>query len=357
MPPTTPFNCPYCHRRLQLPEEIRPGTKTRCPHADCRRVFAYSPTETGSAEEIPIGDGLRVDLMKELIADEERAATVVTNRELRGRNGGVPDEPVPAGSAAPGQPLPRSFRSGKARQPVPGHPLAPASERSKETLIGGKGVRFDEPRKYMGVLIGFLILASGYGCILAFNAFWTYYNNAADHRAKEIEKLAKDADLAKKRKFEDAKKKFESAARGGEATKKPNQAVPAPKPSAPAVPVNTANLDVSVVSARIGPFFEGSQQDFLRVTLRITNTSKVAARKAAWPGPQITATLRDSSFNHYKVVQPPAQDTTIAGGQWIEDMMVFDRTVRGAELTLDLTIPDGLGNKKQQIKILPKDVQ
>jgi len=342
---------------LQLPEEIRPLTKTRCPHADCRRVFAYSPTETGSAEEIPIDDGLQVDLMKELIAEEESAATVVTNRELRGHNGGVPDEPVPAGPAAPGQPLPRSFRSRKTRQPVPGHPLAQASERSKEKLVGGKGVRFDEPRKYMGVLIGFLILAAGYGCILAFHAFWTYYSNTADHRAKNIEKLAKDAELAKKRKFEDAKKRLESAALGDEATKKPNQAVPAPKQSAPPVPVNTANLDVSVVSARIGLFFQGSQQDFLKVTLRITNTSRVAAHKAAWPGPQITATLRDSSFNHYKVVQPPAQDTTIASGQSIEDIMVFERTVPGAELTLGLTIPDGFGKKTQQIKILPENVQ
>jgi len=114
---------------------------------------------------------------------------------------------------------------------------------------------------------------------------------------------------------------------------------------------------VSLVSARLGPIFQGNQQDFLQVTLRITNKSKVAAHKAAWPGPKVTATLRDSSFNHYKAVQLPAQDTTIASGQSIEDIVVFERTVPGADLTLDLTIPEGLGKKTQQIKIRPQDVR
>ncbi len=356
MPHNTSFNCPYCQRRLQLPEEIRPGTRTRCPHADCRRIFAYSPAEPGAVDEIPIDDGPPVDLMKELIEDEDRPPTVNTKTAARRGDGGLTSQPVPstptpaAPPAAPGQPLPRSFRSSKTRQPVAGHPLAQASERSKEVLIGGKAVRFEEPRKYLGAFIGFLILAGGYGCFWGLKAIVDYANNAGEIRAAALKKKFEEGEALKKQKLADAL---------GRAAAKPSpgRKVPAPKQPGLSPPVNTANLDVALVSARIGPFFQGNLQNFLKVTLRITNKSQVAAHKAAWPGPKVTATLRDSVFNLYKVVQLPAQDTTITSGHSIEDSLVFERTVPGAELTLSLTIPDRLGQKPQQIKIRPQDVQ
>jgi len=359
MPLTTSFNCPYCNRRLQLPEEIRPGTRTRCPHPDCRRVFACSPTETGSADEIPIDDGPQVDLMKELIEEDDRQPAVNTHSRARQGDGGLTNEPRPATStpAAPGPPLPRSFRSSKTRQPVPGHPLAQASERSKDKLIGGKGVRFDEPRKYLGALIGFLILAGGYGCFWGLSWVVHYMNKTSEIRAANLKQKFEEGEALKKQKLEDA-------IRRAEGKNSPNRDVSAPKQSAPSAPVNaasapvnTANLDVSLVSARLGPFYQGNLQEFLKVTLRITNTSKVAAHKAAWRGPKVTATLRDFSFNHYRLVQLPAQDTTIASGQSIEDILVFERTVPGAELTLDLTIPDGLGKRPHPINIRPQDIQ
>ncbi len=356
MPHDTSFNCPYCQRRLKLPEEIQPGTRTRCPHADCRRIFAYSPADTGLADEIPIDDGPPVNLMKELIEDEDRPPAVNANTAARRGDGGVTSQPVastptPAAMpAAPGQPLPRSFRSSKTRQPVAGHPLAQASELSKEVLIGGKAVRFEEPRKYLGALIGFLILAGGYGCFWGLKAIVDYANNAGEIRAAALKKKFEEGEALKKQKLADA-------LRRAAVKPSPKPEVPAHKQAGLSPPVNAANLDVTLVSARVGPFFQGSQQNFLKVTLRITNKSKVAVHKAAWPGPKITATLRDSFFNHYKVVQRPAQDTTIASGRSIEDILFFERTVPGADLTLTLTIPDRLGNKPQQIKIGPQDVK
>jgi len=356
MPHDTSFNCPYCQKRLQLPEGIAPGTRTRCPHAGCRRIFAYSPGDTGSSEEgeIPIDDSPPVDLMKELIEDVDRPPAVKTNSRARRGEGDpaghlVPSPSTPA-AAKPGQPLPRSFRSKKTRQPVPGHPLAQASERSKVVLIGGKGVRFDEPRKYMGVLIGFLILAAGYGCFWGLSWVVHYMNNTAEIRAANLKKQYEAGEALKKQKLEDLLRRA-----AGKTV--PDRDVPAQKQPAPSPAVNTANLDVALVSARLGPFYPGSQLDFLKVTLRITNKSQVAGYKAAWPGPKVTATLRDSSFNHYKLVQPPAQDKTIASGQSLEDILVFERTVPGAELTLNLTIPDRLGNTQQPIKIRSQDVQ
>jgi len=46
------------------------------------------------------------------------------------------------------------------------------TERSKDKLKGGKGVKLNEPRTHVGVLIGFLILAAGYDGFLALSAFW-----------------------------------------------------------------------------------------------------------------------------------------------------------------------------------------
>src|SRR5262249_43021881 len=48
--------------------------------------------------------------------------------------------------------------------PLSSLPPAPASSRSKELLIGGKPVRFDEPRKYTAVALIFGLMVVGYGC-------------------------------------------------------------------------------------------------------------------------------------------------------------------------------------------------
>ncbi|MGO9469883.1 MAG: hypothetical protein ACLQIB_45295 [Isosphaeraceae bacterium] len=352
MPHSTSFHCPYCKRRLQLPDEIRPGTRTRCPHADCRRIFAYSPAEPGPVDEIPIDDSPPVDLMKELIEDEDRPPAGKTTPAARRGDGGLTSPTVPATPTAPpvpvpaaaGQPLPRSFRSKKTRQPVAGHPLAQASERSKEVLVGGRGVRFDEPRKYTGVFIGFVVAAAGYGAFVFFKYFFDQIHNAEKIRAAAIAKVVDDAEVKRKQKAEKAIREFQ-------AKTAPQQKSLPRAGSTPTLPANTAALAVTLESARIGPYFPDNQQEFLIVTLRVANESKVENHTAAWPGPAVNVILRDAFLQQPRLVHKAFEDKKVSKGQPIQQVAVFERPPLGANLTLKVEIPEGLIKKNCTVEI------
>jgi hypothetical protein len=248
--------------------------------------------------------------------------------------------------------LPRLGRSGsgRSRQPVAGHPLAQASERAKRVLIGGKGVRFDDPRKYTGVFIGFLVLALGYGCFVGLKAFFHSIEGAGAKRAASLDKRIKDADEAKQKRFDGvlARTKSQQNPNAGSAA--------APEAVAP-VAASTAQLLIDIESVRQGQLFPPDQREFLEVNLRVKNESKVLTHKAAWSGPKVKATLRDVAFNHYQLLQPPAQDKMIASGESIRESIYFERVVPGNELTLDLMIPEGAMTAKKQFKIPPANIK
>jgi hypothetical protein len=286
--------------------------------------------------------------MADLLAEDD--GPVRTTPKAAGLSRAMADEDVAMRRPGQTSPLPRLFRSRVTQQPLPGHPLAQASERSKDRLMGGKGVRFDEPRKYMGVLIAFLVLAGGYAGFLGFSAFWNHYSNVAEHRAKTLEKQFKQAEAAKKKRFEDA-------VRAIEAKQAPKQDNSTAGKAGPAAGANTAHLAVAIESVRQGVLFPPDQREFCEVKLRITNESKVASYKAAWPGPNVQAMLRDAMLNRYQVLQPPARDATIASGESVQDTLYFERTVPGQTLTLELTIPQGTTTTKTKLQILPSQIQ
>jgi hypothetical protein len=382
MPNASVF-CPACKRTLKTAEEPPVGARIRCPYADCGTVFHYNPEAKRSAEEapastVPVGSGDQYDLMQDLLAEEQGVASAKRNLKAGGqRANGAGEAASRAGEAisrsgeaisrsgeaisrsgeAVSRPsdvmeLPRVGRSGSGsripRQPVAGHPLAQASARSKDALIGGKGVKFNEPRTYMGVFIGFLVLAAGYGAFLAFSTFFRYYNNTAQKRADDLAAKAKASDDAKRKRFDAAVAKVKAAQAAPAVTGAPAA------PAAPVAPTISTNLAVSVESVRQGAFFPPDAREFLEIKLRISNESKDANNAATWPGPQVTARLRDTGFVPYQLFQGLSQDTKIAGGQSIRETIYFERTVPGRELTLELTIP---GMPPQKLTIAPDAVQ
>jgi hypothetical protein len=342
-------------------EEPPPGAKLRCPYSDCGTVFRYTPGKSSPPPEAeggiaPPDDQGEYDLMNDLLAEDEGLAASAPGPQVRGQSGGGGAQRVAAQPQARAPALPRLGRPGagsrKIGQPVPGNPLAQASESSKNFLIGGKGVRFNEPRTYMAVLIGVVILAAGYGGFIAFGAFWKYYNNASKQRADDISKKVKAAEAAK----EDRRKAAMAKVRASEGA--PAPATPATSaPSAPIAPTaDTVGLAVAVESVRQGAFFPPDAREFLEVILKITNESKVAGHTATWSGPKVTARLRGTGFVPYQCLQGPSQDTKIASGQSISETIYFERTVPGHELTLELTIP-GIATPTKKFTIQPADVK
>jgi hypothetical protein len=106
-------------------------------------------------------------------------------------------------------------------------PKAPTSKRSKDRLVGGKPVRFNEPRQYTAVIIVVLLLALGYAGFVAFHQFWTYWDNAA----ARAEEARKDAALHKGR-----SKIWEEAAKKAKGKNTPKPAVWPPVMQQPDTP-------------------------------------------------------------------------------------------------------------------------
>ncbi len=344
MPPT-PFRCPKCTRPLKAPADLRPGARMRCPHDDCGSVFPYAPPEYGPADDaqVSLDEGTEYDVMMDLLAEDDAPPP----RQIKPKPGAtrnIPNalnEPLSSVPPAPESPLPRISRSRATRQPVAGHPLAHASERSKEKLIGGKGVRFEEPRKHTGVLLGFLVLAVGYGGFLVLKHFFDQINNAEKNRVAALKKMADDAEANRRQRAKKVIDEFQ--AKNAPQQKTTKTAAPPPTLLAPAI---TATLAVTLESAQIAPYFPNSQQEFLIVMLRVTNDAKVENHSATWPGPSVKVSLRDALFQQPALVQNAFEQKQIAKGQSILQRVVFQRPPKGSDLTLRLEIPEGALNKR-----------
>jgi hypothetical protein len=331
----------------------------RCPYGDCETVFHYNPAAAQTPVQegpAPPGDQAGYDLMTDLLTDDDEPAPVSRISEGPGHGRGVASGPLPAGAQA--QVLPRLGRSGKVRQPVAGNPLAQASERSKEKLIGGKGVRFNEPRTYTGILIGFLILCVGYGAFWTFKYFMDEANNAAKLRADEKAKQIADADVKKKQRMEELIKKVATNSQPVQpssalAARAPasSASASAASPPAPATTANATNLLIDLESAQLGSFRPGDPRQFLRIVLKVTNQSKVADHAATWPGTGVKLSLRDFAFQSPPLVENRFENKTLKAGEVIQQTVFFERPPLGADLTLELRVPDRLADKAYKVSI------
>jgi hypothetical protein len=147
MPLSTKLNCPSCGRPSQTTKAVSPGKKLRCPEGGF--VFQFRASKSDRVQETPAGS-IEPGPLRDLLADDGRATGVVRSGGAWKRDRGATNEPI-------------TLRS-ETHQPFSRNPLAPASERSKDRLIGGKPVRFTGPREFTAVVLMVAVMAVVYLC-------------------------------------------------------------------------------------------------------------------------------------------------------------------------------------------------
>src|SRR5262249_35858491 len=154
----------------QTAKVIRPGDKIPCDH--CKADIPVGRPRRDPVEEAHVAGAMEPDVLSELLAEEDSPGTV-TSKKARAAYRSVTNElpPPPSGTD----------------KPFVRNPMAPAGARSKDRLIGGKGVRFTGSREFMAVVI--IVAVAG----IAYLSFWGLHGvvkdteKAGDRFAKEKE--------------------------------------------------------------------------------------------------------------------------------------------------------------------------
>jgi hypothetical protein len=292
---------------------VSPVAKVRCRH--CKAVFPYRPSEDDSVDDIPYIEPAPPGLLRAIFTATDRSTPGDTCDEVRGRYSGVTNQ-----------------RLGS-RQVIVAHPLAPASERSKDRLIGGKPVPFTESRQFMAVVLIFLLLGIGYAGFVGLSMIVKYLDEVPRMKAANLKKrLDPKAGMAKK---------------ASSTTGKIQAPAPAPAPEpAPTItratapmPLRIDGVEVCVEDARVGKRDQIDKEERLVITVRITNLSPRNVKYRPWSEPANGLLLRELTPNmlRHALIGPPALDETVLKpGQAIYDYLVFEPTSPFFGLELDL---------------------
>ena len=135
MPLLTSLKCPDCGEITQTTKLVRPGDKIPCDH--CEADIPIGRPRRGSVEDAPVAGAMEPDVLRELLAAEESSPGGGTSKKAKTGYRSVTNEPLPPPTGND--------------QPLVRNPLAPAGARSKDRLIGGKGVRFTGVRGTFGI--------------------------------------------------------------------------------------------------------------------------------------------------------------------------------------------------------------
>jgi hypothetical protein len=303
MPLLTSLKCPDCGEITQTAQAVRPGDNVPCEH--CGQAIAIRPARREPVQEAAVGGSLEPDLLRELLAGEESPPGAATSNPAKRRYGGLTNQALSADTGTD--------------PPFVRNPLAPASARSKDQLIGGKGVRFIGPREFMAVVIFFGVAAVGNG------VFWGLHGVV-----KETEKAGD--------RFAEQKKKGYNPQLGPGAKKSAKGTVPAPAPSEgetrteAGTPQRIGVTEVSIVSAtRALPGANGPGGLTLR--LRITNHD---AKPITYYKKQLTLRDRGIPPKDHPLLEPPAENPKVLPGAPYDDVLMFGPTSMMSILDLDL---------------------
>ena len=206
-------------------------------------------------------------------------------------------------------------------QPFVRNPWTPASARSKDRLIGGKGVIFPGPRKFMAVVILFGVAALGYGVIVGLHALYKNIDETGKRRADQ-----KNKDLN---------------AHLDPGAKMPTKGTVLPQAPAPGAGEERTEAgtrqrigvtEVCIVGAlRVAPGLAGPGG--LAITLRITNYD---AKPITYYKRQLTLRDRGVPPKDHPLLEPPAENPKLTGKQTIKDVLWFGPTSMMSILDLDL---------------------
>jgi hypothetical protein len=125
--------------------------------------------------------------------------------------------------------------------------------------------------------------------------------------------------------------------------------------TAPAT-VRINDMLVGVASLFVGPIDDKKEDDYLQLSLRITNLSDNPIIYETWSQVQFGVTLKDQNGNYYNCVRLRAQQSerVIPPGEMATDELVFEATPRNVALDLDLPAPSG--TKPFQFRIAAQSV-
>jgi hypothetical protein len=326
MPLRRSLDCPHCRKVGHTAKVILPGAKVRC--CFCQRAFRFTPGENAPEESGRISGEVEIGRLREVFMTDGESARVVKDDVPSGRYGGVTNQPFTA------------------------NPLAPAAQRSKNVLIGGKPVRFDAPRKYMSVVLVFFLMTVGYGSVMGLHEVMVY-----------LERLGRTNDTNKKAKYE---RESSPAAKTAPKTQGVIRAEletlvatpPAPRTVA-GEPLRIDDLEVCVTEAREGIFDHFHTERRLLITVRMANLSKGNAKYPCWSQPANGLILRDQTpnLNRYSPTGREAQSERIMKpGEVISDVLVF-LPMPQFFVGLDLDLPLWGGIKRFQFHIPLEFVQ
>jgi len=310
---TTTLECPKCGQVAQTTKVVSPGAKVRC--CRCTAVFLYRPSEDDSVDDIPYIEPAGPGLLRAFFTSTDRSTPVDTSDEVRGRYRGVTNHKLAS------------------QQDIVAHPLAPASERSKDRLIGGKPVPFTESRQYTAVVLIFLLLGIGYAGFVGISMILKYLDEVPRMKAAKLkDRLDPNAGPAKKAQGTNGKVQSPAPAWTPEPAPTITQA------TAP-MPLQMDDMEVCVHDARVGKRDQIDTEERLVITVRITNVSSRNVKYRPWSDPANGLILRDLTPNtiRHALIGPPALgETVLKPGQTIYDNLVFEPTPRLFGLELDL---------------------
>ena len=101
------------------------------------------------------------------------------------------------------------------------------------------------------------------------------------------------------------------------------------------------NVVVGVPEAKLVTGGGQTADEYLVITLRITNLSAKPLKYVSWSDPAIKVTLTDQHHNYYNRISSTAEASQeIPQDRTITDTLQFEKPLNGAVLALDLPISD-----------------
>jgi hypothetical protein len=305
----TALKCPHCNQNCTTNQPVRPGMPIRCPH--CRSVFEIPPSENGAEKPPPAAGDPSDKLLYELVEEDNRPTTKLLPREVDMRTSTESIEKLPPRGAGPA-PTPKK----------------PALER-KPLPFGGPRTMMAAGSLAVAVVVGYLFIR-WFGNTAS--SLDPPTNKAGQNRAAKTQGLA---DLhAKPKNPMGTVAAAPSTGVPGSATIASSR-TPAPQTE------KIGNVVVGVPEAKLVTGGGQTGDEYLVITLRITNLSAKPFKYVSWSDPAIKVTLTDQYHNYYNRKASPAEASQeIPPDRTITDTLQFEKPLNGAVLALDLPISD-----------------
>ncbi len=334
----TILQCPHCGNAAKTTKVIPPNAKITCTR--CRKQFRPSDNSSVKDRDEEVVDSIPLE---ELLAPDDHVSKV-------GRPGrGVADRPLRELLTSDG----RASRSLPADDDPPGRynavtnsiltkssefsdALVPAAESSKKRLIGGKQVRFGTTRQYVAVALIFALAGAGYAGFWGFVYLWNYIHKASINA--ERERAARG--LGIKRPVDPNKKAEEAAEPAAPITPPTIVQTEAGKPA------QVNDWEVCVESAELAKVDPSSPQEFLIITVRVTNLAFSRRSYRYWSKPGKNTVIRNQDLTYISLVPGTAPNEAERGmnsKETYRDILVLEAAAARWNLDLTLLLPAAKG--------------